>query len=37
MFKVNNKDARTKPNFTSCSSYSTDNFEQVNTGCVGNN
>ena len=32
MFKVNNKDTRTRPYFTPCSNVSIVNFEQVNAG-----
>ena len=32
MFKVNNKDTRTTPYFTPCSSVSIVNFEQVDAG-----
>ena len=36
MFKVNNKDTRTKPSaFKPCSSVSIDNFLQVNAGWEG--
>ena len=34
MFKVNNKDIRTTPYFTACSSVSVVNLKQVNAGYV---